>query len=114
MSKNVAPVLPKLVALIVFSAVVPDWECKSGSLFFNMQETDAKNCKKTFRLFNNRLITRNYRPVNFSQIFEVLDHMHLQKRFLLQKIPRRQGPFQLVMRPAVLVDIFKTVIGRQA
>jgi hypothetical protein len=37
MSKNVASAIPKLVALIVFSAVVPDWECKSGSFIFNMQ-----------------------------------------------------------------------------
>jgi|GEM_PF-6222830 len=47
MSKNVAPVLPKLVALIVFSAVVPDWECKSGSFNFNMQ-VHAANIFKTF------------------------------------------------------------------
>ncbi|PSL22738.1 hypothetical protein CLV60_11996 [Dyadobacter jiangsuensis] len=37
MSKNVASDFPKLVALIVFSAVVPDWECKSGRFNFNMQ-----------------------------------------------------------------------------
>ena len=40
MSKNSVSDLPKLVALIVLSAVLPDWECKGARLLFNMQETD--------------------------------------------------------------------------
>ncbi|WP_262893224.1 hypothetical protein [Dyadobacter subterraneus] len=37
MSKNCAPHLPELAALIVFSTVLPDWECKSAAFFFNTQ-----------------------------------------------------------------------------
>lgn len=45
MSKNGASRLPKLVALIVLSAVLPDWECKSAAFFFNMQATDESILK---------------------------------------------------------------------
>ncbi|MBE9465891.1 hypothetical protein ACFP1I_25370 [Dyadobacter subterraneus] len=45
MSKNCAPHLPELVALIVFSAVLPDWECKSPTFNFKMQAPEEKKTK---------------------------------------------------------------------
>jgi len=56
MSKNFAPRLPKLAALIVLSAVLPDWECKSAGFIFNMQAQDKSILKKNFRFFLNRSI----------------------------------------------------------
>ena len=58
MSKNVASDFPKLVALIVFSAVVPDWECKSGRFIFNMQMQDANIFRKFSAEILNRLIKK--------------------------------------------------------
>jgi len=46
MSKNFVSGLPKLVALIVLSAVLPDWECKSRKFIFNMQATGESILKK--------------------------------------------------------------------
>jgi hypothetical protein len=37
MSKNFALRLPEPAALIVLSAVLPDWECKSAAFFFPVQ-----------------------------------------------------------------------------
>ncbi|MCF0059622.1 hypothetical protein LXL81_27920 [Dyadobacter sp. CY356] len=45
MSKNCAPRLPKLVALIVLSTVLPDWECKSPPFYFKMQVLEEKKSK---------------------------------------------------------------------
>jgi hypothetical protein len=45
MSKNFALRLPELDALIVLSAVLPDWECKSPTLIFNMQVPEEKKTK---------------------------------------------------------------------
>jgi len=45
MSKNFAPRLPELDALIVFSAVLPDWECKSPTFIFDMQVLEEKKLK---------------------------------------------------------------------
>ncbi|MCF0057407.1 hypothetical protein [Dyadobacter sp. CY356] len=47
MSKNCAPRLPKLDALIVLSAVLPDWECKGAPLFFHTQ-VQGKSILKVF------------------------------------------------------------------
>jgi len=47
MSKNFAPRLPELVAMIVFSAVLPDWECKGAPLFF-LTQVQGKSIFKVF------------------------------------------------------------------
>ena len=70
MSKNLAPDFPELVALIVFSAVIPDWECKSGSFNFNMQAPIAKNCKTFYPISPNRLIKKKLHHEKIENFFD--------------------------------------------
>jgi hypothetical protein len=65
MSKNVALALPELVAAIVFDTVVPDWECKSGSFIFNMQETIANIFRNFCAVDGNQLINNWLRLKKF-------------------------------------------------
>ena len=53
MSKNAASHLPKPAALIVLSAVVPDWECKSAAFFF-ITQVQQQSIFKYFFVFSAR------------------------------------------------------------
>jgi hypothetical protein len=54
MSKNFALRLPELDALIVLSAVLPDWECKSAAFFFNTQVQDKTICNLFLQFSSSR------------------------------------------------------------
>ena len=51
MSKNSALRLPEPVALIVLSAVLPDWECKSAGFIFNTQALITNIYQLFLRIF---------------------------------------------------------------
>ena len=70
MSKNLASGLPEPDALIVLSAVLPDWECKSAAFFFTPQVQDKSILKLFLIIFAIRSKWVKYAPI-FLQTFFV-------------------------------------------
>jgi len=70
MSKNSVSGLPKLDALIVLSAVLPDWECKGARLLFNMQAQDKSIFKKNSRFFISPSKRVKYTPKTFESFLK--------------------------------------------
>jgi len=65
MSKNAVSGLPKPDALIVLSAVLPDWECKSAAFFFILQALGKSISKIFFALSPIPSKSVKYKPKIF-------------------------------------------------